>query len=93
LRIFDMETSCSCTTASVVYNGIEGPYFNMRDHGTNPKDWSVEINPGDSAQLKVLYDPRVHPDARGAVTRIVTLFTNDPRKGVEEVYAQLNQVD
>jgi hypothetical protein len=93
LRINDMETSCGCTSASIIYKDKEGPLFNMRAHGTNPTGWSVDIEPGDTAQLKIIYNPRVHADLRGAVTRIVTLYTNDPKFGVKDVYIKVNQVD
>lgn len=92
LIINDMETSCGCTSAAIIYNGVEGPLFNMRAHGTNPTDWSVNIEPGETALLKVIYNPRVHSDLRGAVTRIVTLYTNDPQFKVKDVYIRVNQV-
>ncbi|NOZ58420.1 MAG: DUF1573 domain-containing protein, partial [Euryarchaeota archaeon] len=53
LIIDDMDTSCACTSATVVYNGEEGPRFNMREHGTNPQWWSQRIPPGERAYLKV----------------------------------------
>ncbi len=93
LVIDDMETSCGCTSASIVYDGVEGPLFNMREHGNNPVGWSVSIRPGDTAILKVIYDPMVHPDLRGTVTRVVTLYTNDPTSKVKDVYIRINQVD
>lgn len=93
LIINDMETSCGCTSASIIYDEVEGPLFNMRDHDTNPKDWLVEIAPGDTARLKVYYNPAVHPDLRGPTTRIITLFSNAPVNGVQEAYIKLNQVN
>ncbi|MEE8400656.1 MAG: DUF1573 domain-containing protein [Candidatus Hydrothermarchaeaceae archaeon] len=93
LTISDMETSCACTSASVIYEGIEGPMFNMRAHGTNPTDWSVKIKPGDTADLKIIYDPRVHLDHRGPTTRVITVFSDDLLNPAQEVYIKLNQVD
>jgi hypothetical protein len=93
LVIEDMDTSCGCTSASVIYNGREGPLFNMREHGTNPKGWSQRIHPGEKAYLKVYYNPRVHPDIRGEVIRYVNLYTNDPQKPVVRVYIRVVQVD
>ena len=92
LVISDMETSCSCTSATIVYNGKEGPRFNMREHGTNPKGWSQRIHPGEKAYLKVYYSPTVHPDIRGEVIRFVTLYTNDPQNQVTKVYIRVVQV-
>lgn len=88
-----MDTSCGCTSAAVVYNGVEGPKFSMAMHGTNPKDWKQAILPGDSAELKVYYDPNVHSDLRGSVRRSVFVYSNDPRNKREEVVIIANQVD
>jgi hypothetical protein len=93
LVIDDMETSCGCTSASIVYDGVEGPLFNMREHGNNPVGWSVSIRPGDTAILKVIYDPMVHPDLRGTVTRLVTIYSNDPIDPQTTFKLRLNQVD
>ncbi len=71
LIIDNMDSSCMCTSASVIYNGKEGPKFNMAMHG-NPKGWSVTIPPGDEAQLKIYYDPNAHKELRGPVTRTVS---------------------
>ncbi len=93
LTISDMETSCACTSASVIYEGIESPMFNMRAHGTNPTGWSVKIKPGDTADLKVIYEPRVHLDLRGPATRVITVFSDDSLSSAQEVYIKINQVD
>lgn len=93
LTINDMETSCACTSASVMYEGIDGPMFNMRAHGTNPTGWSIKIKPGDTADLKIIYDPRVHLDLRGPTTRVITVFSDDSLNPAQEVYIKLNQVD
>ncbi len=93
LVIDDMDTSCACTSATIVYNGKEGPRFNMREHGTNPKWWSQRIPPGEKAFLKVYYNPRVHPDIRGEVIRYVNLYTSDPQRPVVRVYIRVVQVD
>ncbi len=92
LVIRNMDTSCGCTSASIVSNGEEGPKFSMSMHGTNPKNWQQVIPPGKSVQLKVYYNPRVHKDLRGAVTRSVSIFSNDPRHRKKEVTITANQV-
>jgi hypothetical protein len=92
LIINDMETSCGCTSASIIYDEVEGPLFNMRGHGTNPTNWLVEIPSGHTAKLKVYYNPAVHPDHTGPTTRSITLFSNAPVNGVQEAYIKLNQV-
>jgi len=60
LVIENMDTSCMCTSASIIYNGIEGPRFGMSMHGENPEDYELKIPSGESAQLKVYYDPMAH---------------------------------
>jgi hypothetical protein len=92
LLINDMETSCGCTSATVTKDGEEGPAFNMRMHGTNPVGWSETLKPGEIALLTVYYDPNVHPDMRGPVTRSVVLYSNDQSAPKKEVRIFVNQV-
>jgi hypothetical protein len=93
LVLTGMDTSCGCTSASVVKDGQEGPRFSMAMHGTNPKGWREVILPGESVQLKVYYDPNVHKSMRGSVTRSVFVFSNDPRHSKKEVRITAVQVD
>ena len=88
-----LDSSCGCTSVAVVYKGIEGPRFSMSGHGNNPRDWKVVIPPGDSAELKVYYDPNVHKDLRGPVKRSVFVYSNDPRNSVKEVVVSATQTD
>lgn len=80
LIIDKLSSSCGCTSASLVYKGVEGPRFYMAGHGHEDPDasWKVAIAPGDEAQVKVYYDPSVHPDLTGPVTREVSVHSNDP---------------
>jgi hypothetical protein len=93
LVLKNMDSSCGCTSAAVVYKGVEGPRFSMAGHGTNPRDWRQVIPPGESAELKVYYNPNVHRDMRGLVRRSVFIYSNDPRNKVKEVIISANQVD
>ncbi len=94
LAITGMESSCGCTTATLVLDGVESPRFGMPGHGLEtPKGWSAVIAPGQTAELKVYYDPTVHPDLRGPVTRTVTVFSDDPVNFGEKVRIEANQVD
>lgn len=80
LVIDKLSSSCGCTSATLIYQGQESPRFYMAGHGhdaPNP-DWKVAIAPGDEAQVKVYYDPTVHPDLTGSVTREVSVHSNDP---------------
>jgi hypothetical protein len=79
LVIDKLSSSCGCTSGAIVYEGVVGPKFSMEGHAEeNPKDWQVEIKPGDSAVLRVYYDPSVHPDLTGTVTRTISIMSNDP---------------
>ncbi len=91
LELKDMDTSCGCTEATVVVDGVEGPRFNMRMHQENPTDWSVRLAPGEEAQLRIYYDPMTHPDLRGSVTREVYLFGDDLKKPLSTVRVLVNQ--
>jgi hypothetical protein len=93
LVIDKLSSSCGCTSAAIVYQGEEGPRFTMEGHGKdNPTDWRISIAPGDEAILRVYYDPNVHKDLRGPVTRTVSVFSNDPVEFEKKVKITLNQV-
>lgn len=93
LTITALKSSCGCTTASIINNGVEGPIFQMTSQGEYPKDWSTVIKPGEQALLKVYYEPTVHPDLRGAVTRIITIHSDDPEAPEQQVRIKVNQID
>jgi hypothetical protein len=91
LKITGLDSSCGCTSASIVSNDGEGPRFSMAGHGKNPKDWSTVIKPGEQAFLKVYYNPTVHAKVRGAVTRIVTIYSDDPANPEQQVKIKVFQ--
>jgi len=92
LVIENMDTSCMCTTAKLIYQGQESPEFGMSMHGKNPKNFELKIPAGETVQLKVYYDPNVHKDMRGSVTRSVSVYSNAPRNREIEVRISANQV-
>jgi hypothetical protein len=93
LVIKQLSSSCGCTSAAIFYEGKVGPTFTMAGHGKeNPTDWEVAIKPGDSAILRVFYDPSTHGDFTGAVTRTVSVFSNDPVEFETKVIITLEQV-
>lgn len=94
LLINKLNSSCGCTSASIVFNGVEGPRFAMAGHGIeSPTNWQISLAPGETAQLKVYYDPNVHKDFRGAATREIYIFSNDPIDSEKKVTIELNQVN
>ncbi len=90
LIITGMRTSCDCTKASLVINGEEGPLFGMHN---NPVGWRARLAPGERASLKVYYDPNVHGELRGLVTREIEIFSNDPNNPVYSVRIKLVQME
>lgn len=95
LTIDRLETSCGCTSASIIFQGKEGPIFNMPGHDINEQieGWQMTIAPGQKAQLKVYYDPNAHEDFRGVAIRTISVFSNDPIDFEKSVKIELNQVD
>jgi len=92
LIINKLSSSCGCTSGAIVYNGVAGPKFTMEGHGQeNPKDWQVSIKADDTAVLRVYYDPSVHPDLEGAVTRTISIMSNDPVEFEKVVTITLEQ--
>ncbi len=95
LIIENLDTSCMCTSASLIYENKEGPIFGMSMHGDNPKDFKISIPPGETAILKVYYDPMAHgkqKQAEQSIVRTVTIISNDPIDFQKSVRIELIQV-
>ena len=94
LIINKLETSCGCTSASIIYKEKEGPVFSMPGHGEkSPTDWQIVIPAGEKANLKAYYNPSIHKDFRGTAIREIYIFSNDPINFETKVKIELNQVD
>ncbi|RMF56178.1 DUF1573 domain-containing protein [Candidatus Woesearchaeota archaeon] len=94
LVIENLDTSCMCTTASLIYDGKESPVFGMSMHGNNPENFELRIPPGETAVLRVYYNPMAHgiqkkPEAR--IIREVTIISNDPVDFQKKVRIELTQ--
>lgn len=90
LRIWNVATSCDCTFASLVIDGVKTGEFNMTMHTAgNLKNWIGEIAAGKQAQLLVTYRPKVMP-VTGQVSRQTTFSTNDPKNETVEVSVKAN---
>lgn len=77
LQLFNIRTSCHCTTATVTIAQTESPSFGMS--GTS--DWIGEIPPGKEAILNVVFDPAFHgPQGTGPINRYISVETNDQSK-------------
>ena len=74
LKLYNVATSCTCTTAQLKKGEEKSPLFGM--HGKS--DYILEISSGETAQVEVVYDPAFHgPGGVGPITRQITVQTND----------------
>ncbi len=74
LIISNVFTSCDCTFAQFVIAGQESDKFSMQ----RDRKWRGEIQPGATATLKIIYEPRLMP-VKGNVSRSIFFQTNDPQ--------------
>ena len=74
------------------FRNITSTFIGMVGHGSNPKNWRTVVQSGEQAVLHVYYDPATHPDLRGPVTRIVTIYSDDPLAPKQELKIKVNQV-
>ncbi|MBI4099777.1 DUF1573 domain-containing protein [Candidatus Microgenomates bacterium] len=75
LSILNVNSSCNCTFAQVIYNGTESKEFGMHAQS----GYVTDIAPGTSAMIRVIYRPAIMP-VYGPVERQVFIKTNDPEK-------------
>ena len=74
-KITNIWTSCHCTTANVTINDKEGQEYGMNSETSFANE---KIKPGETAYLKVIFDPAFHgPMGTGYATRVIYLKTND----------------
>ncbi len=73
LQLFNIASSCGCTTVQIDYQNTLSNEFSM--HGQS--DYVVSIIPQTEAKIKVVYRPYVMP-VYGNVEREVYISTNDP---------------
>lgn len=74
LKLYDIKTSCMCTTAQLKTAKQVSKKFGMHE-----KTSSVfEVQPGEMAELIVEFDPAFHgPSGVGPISRTITVNTND----------------
>lgn len=74
LQLANIKTSCMCTKAQITIGEEKSPFFGM--HSTS--SWMGEVDPGEEAQLLVIFDPAYHgPSGTGQISRIISIETND----------------
>ena len=75
LNITGALTSCGCTSVTFLIPGKEeSPKFEMHN---NPKNWTGEVEPGQTVTMKVKFDPKAH-SVHGQVERTIVVSSNDP---------------
>lgn len=75
LKLYNVKTSCTCTSAQLKSSNRQSPKFKMHDQSS----YVMEVNPGETAQLIVEFDPLFHgPNGVGQISRTISMNTNDP---------------
>lgn len=89
LKLYDVVTSCMCTTAQ-----LKTPSQTSKQFGMHEKSTSVfEVQPGETAELVVEFDPLFHgPSGVGPISRTVTVNTNDANQPALSFHLSANVV-
>ena len=76
LKLYNVITSCMCTTAQ-----LKSPQSSSKKYGMHEKSTDVfEVKPGETAELIVEFDPAFHgPSGIGPISRTITMNTNDAK--------------
>lgn len=70
-------TSCMCTTAYLSAGGKRRGPFGMPGHGGAMTTTYQRIEPGETAEIEVIFDPKAHgPAGVGSISRVVTVETD-----------------
>jgi len=79
LKLYDVTTSCMCTTAQLKSFESTSKKYGMHEKSTDV----FEIKPGETAELIVEFDPAFHgPSGVGPISRTVTMNTNDAKNPI-----------
>ncbi|MFH1967517.1 MAG: DUF1573 domain-containing protein [Patescibacteria group bacterium] len=74
LKIYDVTTSCMCTTAQLKTSQATSKKYGMHEKSADV----FEVKPEETAQLIVEFDPAFHgPSGVGPINRTITMRTND----------------
>ncbi|MFA6136332.1 MAG: DUF1573 domain-containing protein [Candidatus Paceibacterota bacterium] len=76
ITVGEISTSCMCTTVFMEYDGKSDGPFGMSGHDIK-RTAGITIEPGKSADLKVVFDPAAHgPSGTGFIQRNIYINTN-----------------
>lgn len=79
LSLFNVATSCTCTTAQLKLGDAASPLFGMHTKSA----YAMAVPPGETAQIQAVFDPAFHgPGGVGPISRQVTVQTNDAARPV-----------
>jgi len=74
LQLFNMSTSCMCTTAQIRVGDKLSPTFGMHTRSS----YISQVPAGETAEIIVTFDPAFHgPSGTGPITRQILVETND----------------
>jgi len=90
LEFLNANTSCGCTSTQIILKDNASPEYLMAGH-QEPVKWQGSLGPGEEGKVIVYYDPAVHPELNGAVTREVMIDTNDPNAPQLKLRIHVNQ--
>lgn len=90
IAVRKLETSCMCTTATLVFGDRRVGPFSMEGMGAPIPTINEELIAGQEAQVEVTFDPAAHgPAGVGPIARNAFLETTDGKKLVFEIKAQV----
>lgn len=76
LKLYNIKTSCMCTTAQLKTSSKLSAKFGMHEKSSSV----FEVGAGETAQLVVEFDPAFHgPSGTGSISRTITMDTNDSK--------------
>lgn len=74
LKLYNVVTSCMCTTAQLKTSELASRKYKMHEKTQDV----FEVKPGQTAELIVEFDPLFHgPSGVGPINRTITMDTND----------------
>lgn len=84
-----ISTSCMCTTAYVLKDGVRSRPYGMPGHGGRVPRANEIVKPGESLEIEVVYNPNAHgPAGVGVIERSV--LVQDENENVTELKFKVN---
>lgn len=74
LQLYNISSSCNCTTGQIIYQGKAGKEYGMHKQSEE----IISVAPQTEVKIRVIYRPYLMP-VYGTVEREVYISTNDPK--------------